>query len=243
MMERRIQNLNWKVFAELVKDNRGAILPVGTIEAHGCANLGTDITIPEFIAEKAAEKLNLLIAPTVNYGITRTLLPYSGSLTVSSEVFEAYVLEVAESLINTGFEWILILNGHGGNNAELESVARKLWKNTGGKSIVIHWWDFCEPLTVKMLKEKGTHAGLNENYMVMAANPDLVREDLFDARDIYRVRDGAYPYPNAGTILKYEDNSASLRFDRQEAEEYASAVVEYIFQYVKKVVQNWEITF
>ncbi|MGC9314187.1 MAG: creatininase family protein [bacterium] len=242
-MERRLQNLNWKTVKSLLKTHRGAILPVGTMEAHGCANLGTDITIPEFIAEKVAEKLNLLIAPTVNYGITRTLLPYSGSLTVSPEVFEAYVLDVAESLIKTGFEWILILNGHGGNNAELESVARRLWKNTGGKSIVIHWWDFCEPVTVKMLKEKGTHAGLNENYMVMAANPDLVREDLFDEEDVYFVRDGAYPYPNSGTILKYENNPAKLRFDRKEAEEYASAVVDYIYRYVKKVVQTWERTF
>ncbi len=242
-MERRLQNLNWKVVKSLLETHRGAILPVGTMEAHGCANLGTDITIPEFIAEKVAERLNLLIAPSVNYGITRTLLPYSGSLTVSPEVFEAYVLDVAESLIKTGFEWILILNGHGGNNAELESVARRLWKNTGGKSIVIHWWDFCEPVTVEILKEKGTHAGLNENYMVMAANPDLVREDLFDEEDVYFVRDGAYPYPNAGTILKYEEKPGALRFDRQEAEEYASAVVDYIYRYVKKVVQNWERTF
>ena len=80
-MERRLQNLNWKEVRDILMEKRGVILPVGTMEAHGCANLGTDITIPEYIAEKVADNLDLLIAPSINYGITRTLLPYPGSST------------------------------------------------------------------------------------------------------------------------------------------------------------------
>jgi creatinine amidohydrolase len=242
-MDRHLKNLNWKILSELTKTNRGAILPVGTMEAHGCANLGTDITIPEFIAERISERLNLLIAPSINYGITRTLLPYSGSLTVSPDVFEAYVYDVAESLINTGFEWILILNGHGGNNEQLESISRNLWKNARGKSIVIHWWEFCEPVTQKILKEKGTHGGLNETYMVMAANPALVHENLYDETDVFLVQSGAYPYPNPGTILSYEDGHGITRFDSAEADKYATVVVDYIASYIEKVVGKWNRVF
>jgi len=239
-MERKIQNLNWREFAEAIKSSRGAILPVGTIEAHGCTNLGTDVTIPEYLAERLAERLDLLIAPTINYGITRTLLPYPGSLTISPEVFEAYVYDAAESLIRAGFEWILMINGHGGNNRQLENIAQELWKNTGGKSVVIHWWQFCDPLTERVMGEIGGHAGLDETYMVMAANPELVKEKLFNEADAYLVRDGAYPYPNAGPLLLYEEGKGLPRFDRKEAVEYADAVTEYLAEYLKEVVGNWD---
>lgn len=242
-MDRQLQNLNWKEVRELIKTNRGVILPVGTMEAHGCANLGTDITIPKYIAGQIASELDALIAPTINYGITRTLLPYPGSSTISPEVFEAYVYEVAESLINTGFEWIMILNGHGGNNEPLENIVQKLWEQRGGKSIVIHWWDFCEPITNEILGEKGTHAGLNENYMVMAANPELVKEDLYDQRDIYEVKNGAYPYPKPGTILTYQNEKYELRFDSDEAKKYASAVTIYIAEYAREVLEKWNRAF
>ena len=54
------------------------IFPVGTLEAHGSSCIGTDNFIPESIAAGIAGRVNALIAPTVNYGITRSLLRYSG---------------------------------------------------------------------------------------------------------------------------------------------------------------------
>ena len=155
-MQRYIANLNWREFAEAIREIKGVILPVGTMEAHGCTNLGTDITIPEYLSERIADQLDLLIAPTINYGITRTLLPYPGSSTVSPEAFQNYVGQVAESLIRTGFEWILFLNGHGGHIEELADIARGLWRDTGGMSVVIHWWSMCEPVSYTHLRAHET---------------------------------------------------------------------------------------
>ncbi len=242
-MQRHLDALNWRDFSELLKSNRGAILPVGTIEAHGCTNLGTDNTIPEYIAEHLAERLDLLIAPTISYGITRTLLPYPGSLAVTPEVFEAFVFDVASSLIESGFDWLLILNGHGGNNKELESVARELWRITGGMSIVIHWWEFCEPVTKRVLGETGGHAGIDETYMVMASDPELVKKEMFDPENAYLVRPGAYPYPNGGTLLLYEEGQGLPRFDPNEAQKYAGAVVDNISEYVSEVLKKWNKNF
>jgi len=238
-MERHIKNLNWMEFGDLVKKIKGVILPIGTMEAHGCTNLGTDITIPEYQAEYLAEKLDLLIAPSINYGITRTLLPYSGSMTVTQESFIAYVSEISQSLIRNGFEWILYLNGHGGHIQELTDIGRSLWKETGGKSISIHWWELCEKLTREFFGEAGGHAGLDETAMVMAANPDLVKENLYSNSIIFQVRAGAQPYPQGGTILLYEEKQGKPRFDKREADSYANEVNKHLETYIKEVLVGW----
>jgi len=238
-MEREIARLNWHEFKQTVENIDGVILPVGTVEVHGCTNLGTDITIPEFLAKKLADRLDLLIAPTINYGITRTLLPYAGSMTVSPESFENYAHDVAVSLVESGFKFVVFLNGHGGHIDELARLALKLWRETGAKSIVLHWWQFCEPLTREILGESGGHSALDETYMVMAADESLVAPELSTPETTFLVREGAYPYPNAGLILQYKEGEGTPRFDKDEADRYAEAVVDYIERYIREVLAGW----
>ncbi len=124
---RKLEELNWMEFKRLVPKRTDAVLlPVGTIEAHGVTGLGTDNQIPSSIAERIAEPVNALIAPTIPYGITRTLLPYPGSLTVPPGTFEHYVAAVAASLADAGFKRIVFLNGHGGNTEILKDISIRL---------------------------------------------------------------------------------------------------------------------
>ena len=76
---RKLEELNWQEFGKIVpKVTDAVLLPVGTLEAHGVTGLGTDNFIPVSLAERIAGKVNALIAPTIPYGITRSLLPYPG---------------------------------------------------------------------------------------------------------------------------------------------------------------------
>ena len=60
----RLRDLTWREFRELVPARFDTVvLPVGTLEAHGGIPLGTDIIIPEYLAERLAERLPLVIAP------------------------------------------------------------------------------------------------------------------------------------------------------------------------------------
>ncbi len=135
---RKLEELNWMEFKRLVpKQTDAVLLPVGTIEAHGVTGLGTDNQIPSSIAERIAGKVNALIAPTVNYGITKSLLPYPGSVTVLPETFERYVAEVAASLADAGFRRVVLLNGHGGNTETLKNVSTRLYRDKHVYSMVI----------------------------------------------------------------------------------------------------------
>src|SRR4030095_8015652 len=82
-MTLRINDLSWEPFRDRVPAACDlAIVPVGTIEAHGAIPLGTDTMIPEATASGLAATLNALIAPSIAYGVTNSLLPFPGSTTV-----------------------------------------------------------------------------------------------------------------------------------------------------------------
>ena len=240
-MERRISHITYQDFSALVPARiKSALLPVGTMEAHGCTNLGTDITIPEYLCSHLAEKMNMLIAPAIPYGITRTLLPYPGSMTISPEAFEMYVSDVIFSLFRNGFENVIVINGHGGHYEPLQNAAKRAWTETGGRTLVIHWWELCAPVTEKVFGQAGGHAGIDETAMVMAADSDLVKPEQCEKIRAYLVRKGSYPYPNPAPMLIYKDGEGEPVFDVVLAKKYADSVVEFLANYIDDVLKMWE---
>jgi len=240
MMTKKLTELSYQDFARIVPEKIDTILlPVGTIEAHGCTNIGTDITIPEYICEKLAGRMNMLIAPTISYGVTRTLLPYPGSMTVSPESFEMYVTDALISLFHSGFRKVVIINGHGGHYEPLQNAAMKAWHETGGWTIVIHWWELCAPVTEKIFGQSGGHAAIDETAMVLAANPALVHAEQCKAVEPYLVARGTFIYPNPAPILLYRDGEGAPKFDTKMARRYANAVVNYLAEFINDVHKKW----
>ncbi|MBI4721223.1 MAG: creatininase family protein, partial [Chitinivibrionia bacterium] len=123
-MERKLQRLHWLKVRELVPSKINTVLlPVGTVEGHGSACLGTDNVIPEDIADGIAERVNALVAPIINYGITRSLYRYPGGSTIKPEHYALYSRDVLDSMVDSGFKNIVVINGHGGNNDVMKAVA------------------------------------------------------------------------------------------------------------------------
>lgn len=239
-MERELQKLHWLKIKELVPVSIDtAILPVGTVEAHGPACVGTDNYIPETIAAGIAEQVNALIAPTVNYGITKSLLRYPGGFTIEPETFQYYLRDILDSLARNGFHNIILLNGHGGNNTVLKSLAYEFHAESGRNIAVIHWWELCDELDRKFWGHPGGHAGTNETAIVQAVDPALVDEAAYDPEMAYWFRPGANVYPVPGTILLYEKDTGYPQFDAEKARQYRDAVVEEVGSFVKSVLDRW----
>jgi creatinine amidohydrolase len=240
-MPLKLEDLNWIEFKELVPDKIDTvILPVGTIEAHGVTNLGTDVSIPVFIAEKIADDLKAIVAPPIYYGITRTLYSYPGSLTVSSSVFENYLTEIMLSLADKGFLRVLVINGHGGHIDELKNVAMKIHREKKAKVAVIHWWILCEDLTKKFFGETGGHAGLDENAAVLAIDRDLVKKRRYKKDMVYLHRSGIYSLPGPGSILIYKEGEGYPDFNEKKAKAYMDKVVKKIKDDILEIFEKWE---
>jgi len=175
-MSLKINDLTWEQFRDRVPSTCDlAIVPVGTIEAHGAIPLGTDTIIPEALADELAQNFNALIAPSIAYGVTNSLLPFPGSTTVSSETFAAYLFEAVAGLVDAGFRRIVLLNGHGGQTGEVAAVVARLWNEKRAYAVAVEWWGFAEELSAKLYP--GTiwgHAGVEETAMILAIAPELV---------------------------------------------------------------------
>ncbi|MCY4431493.1 MAG: creatininase family protein, partial [Rhodospirillales bacterium] len=62
----RLDRLTWPEVGAYLDRANGILLPVGSTEQHGPNGpLGTDALCPEAVAQVAAERLGVLVAPTL----------------------------------------------------------------------------------------------------------------------------------------------------------------------------------
>ncbi len=223
-------------------DNGGntVILPIGTMEAHGALPLGTDVIIPYNLALKIAKDINAIVAPPVYYAITKSLLPYPGSLTVSKEIFEEYILDIVHSLSADGFTRIILMNGHGGNITSLENIMPAIWSETGSYSMLVNWWLFTAHITEEVYKQKGGHAGIDETAAIMYYAPELVRKELYteDMAEAYNSAIKTMPFP--GSIILYKEGEGLPDFNEDNAKIYMEKVEKVLSDKIKHILKKWD---
>jgi creatinine amidohydrolase len=179
--ERDMERINWMEFRELVPSKiRTVLLPTGTLEPHGVANNGADITAPVAMARAIAPRVNAMIAPAVPYGITGSMEAYPGAFQIPEAAYRPYVKAVLEGLAKNGLKNIIILNGHGGpQTAVLTAVAAEVAAEKRVRTLVINWWSFASDVTKEVFGEDGGHAGWNETAMVQAVDRTLVHPERY----------------------------------------------------------------
>ena len=162
-------------------------------------------------------------------------------MTVEPENFKAYVIDVVDSLADIGFKNVIVLNGHGGNNAALKEIAVSAHRDLEINIAVIHWWELCEDVTTEFFGHVGGHAGTDETAMVQAIDPDLVDEDTYDPALAYLFRRGADIYPVPGSILLYKEGEGYPEFDASRAKEYQARVFTAVGDFVEMVLKKWRM--
>jgi creatinine amidohydrolase len=94
------------------------ILPVGVVEEHGAhLPLGLDSLAAEIYAAAAAphlerEGFEVLVAPTIPYGVARAAIDFPGTLSLEPETLRALLVDVGRSLARHGLKRQVFLNGH-----------------------------------------------------------------------------------------------------------------------------------
>jgi len=236
-----MEELTWMEFKKLVPDKIDAVLlPVGTLEAHGCTALGTDNILPVAIVERIAPGLGALIAPVIPYGITRSLLAYPGSTSVTPDTFERYVWEVCTSLADTGFKRIAILNGHGGNTEQLRNICFRLYREKKVFCLVIDWWVLCAEEIKEAYGHEGGHAGTDETGMVQALRPELVRKELYKDDLAAQATPGLITSPFPGSIILYEKDEGYPNFDAERARKLLDLVCAKVERSIVDVFKRWK---
>src|SRR5512140_2147452 len=236
-MERHLQKLSWLTIKQLVPSQIDTIIfPAGTVEGHGSSCIGTDNFIPEMLAEGIAERVNALIAPTLNYGITRSLLRYNGGSTIVEDNYRPFVRDILDSLADTGFHNVILMNGHGGNNNALKTVAMDFNRDRKCNIAGIHWWQLCGKMTEQFFGHVGGHSGTDETALVMSIDPNLGGQQQYDPNLAYYMNPGADVYPVPGTILLYKRGQGYPDYDFKQLQEYRQKVIDTVGDFVEMVL-------
>lgn len=107
------------------RDGSLLVVPVGSLEQHGYhLPVATDTLLVDAVAHGAAGETDapVLVSPPVWTGLSPHHLPFGGTVSLEREALSAHLEGIAGTALENGFDALLLLNGHGGNAALIDSV-------------------------------------------------------------------------------------------------------------------------
>jgi creatinine amidohydrolase len=235
--------LGWQEFGELVPARvKTVLVPFGSLEPHGVIPNGTDSLAPEAMARDIAARVDALIAPTLNYGVTEAMKAYPGAVSISAEAYAPFAEAVLDNLALQGFKNIIVLNGHGGNTAVLNAAATKVANARRVRVLVVNWWTLADDITKAVFKQNGGHAGNNETAYVQAIVPQHVHPERYrpEMAEPNAPAGAYYTVPVASTILLYEKGQGYPTFDAAQAKEYFRKVNDRVAELVLDTIAKWD---
>ena len=161
-----------------------AVLPVAAVEQHGPhLPLSVDATLLAGVIDAALPLLSadlpVLLLPAQNVGLSTEHLSYPGTLTLSPATLIALWTELGACVARAGVKKLLLLNGHGGNVAAMDIVARELRQRHGLLVYGSSWFNLVDEATNARVAAQehrfGIHGGEIETSMMLHLAPQLVR--------------------------------------------------------------------
>jgi creatinine amidohydrolase len=113
----RIEELNWLDVENYLRNEDRIMLVLGSCEQHGYLSLLTDVKVPLALADIASQQTGVLVAPPLNFGSSPYFMGYPGTLSLRASTLLDVIEDLVQSAYSHGFRRILVLNGHGGNDA------------------------------------------------------------------------------------------------------------------------------
>ena len=87
MNHQRLQELKWPDVKEYLENDQRIILPIGSTEQHSFwLPLGTDSMVAIALAEEAAKKTDVLVAPPLWMGWSPHHMALPGTITIRPEI-------------------------------------------------------------------------------------------------------------------------------------------------------------
>lgn len=191
----RITDMNWMQVEAYLKADDRCVVPLGSTEQHAYLSLSVDSLLAERVALEAAEPVGVPVFPVLHYGVAPYFRYFPGTVTLRVETYMQVVRDILDSLRDTGFKRILIVNGHGGNRPAAPLAQQWMLEQSDVRVKFHNWWN--APKTwaqVQQIDRVSTHASWMENFpwtrLASVAMPaerkpafDTVQLDMLNARE------------------------------------------------------------
>ena len=180
----RLEELTAPDYVEAVaKSSETCILPIGVFEKHGAhLPLGTDLYLARELSLRAAGQEYTVVFPWYYFSQINEARHQPGTISYSPELIWQVLQETLNELARNGFKKVIIVNGHGGNNAFLNYFG--MAQLSEKRPYTLYWF---QPETSQNLVEKvealtqhdqyDAHGGNRETSMMKATNPEVVHTD------------------------------------------------------------------
>lgn len=180
----RYEELTAPDFVKAVeKSAKTCIIPIGVFEKHGPQlPLGTDLYESREYALRAAAKEYAVVFPWYYFSQINEAKHQPGTIAYSPELIWKILQETLNELSRNGFEKIIIVNGHGGNNAFLNFFG--MAQLSERRNYSLYWFQPSDDAAVTKKVEELTmqdkldaHAGNSESSEMSAIQPGVVHLD------------------------------------------------------------------
>lgn len=180
----RMEELTAPDFVKAVeKSSRTCIIPIGVFEKHGAQlPLGTDLYMAREYALRAAEQEYTIVFPWYYFSQINEARHQPGTIAYSPELIWKVLQETLDELSRNGFDKIILVNGHGGNNAFLNYFG--MAQLSERRNYSLYWF---RPERNKEVAAKAerlsqadntdSHAGNSETSMMEAVKPDITHPE------------------------------------------------------------------
>ncbi|HHV85713.1 MAG TPA: creatininase family protein [Petrimonas sp.] len=223
----RMEELSAPEFITAVeKSSKTVILPIGVFEKHGPhMPLGTDLYTAREIALRAAEKEYTVVFPWYYFSQINEARHQPGTIAYSPEIIWKVLQETLDELSRNGFKKIIIINGHGGNNAFLNYFG--MAQLSEKRDYALYWFQpTYDPEVIKKAEalsqhdQYAQHAGNTETSTLKAIVPDLVHPektgqqsgmDLDRLKNLPNVYSGIWWYARYPNHYSGDGSKASAR--------------------------------
>ena len=191
----------------LARDPR-LLVPVGTCEQHGPhLPLGCDTIIVEHLADELSRNLQILRAPTIEYGVnTATKRQYPGNATVRRKTLHRWMNDLVASWEQSGVQEFVILTAHG-HDPHQEALSTIRPRRARVSIVDIFALDFTGELDDP---DGPVHGGELDTSLLLYVAPDLVAMSSaqdFPAPDRLRAR---YRRTGSGVVPKRSPGSVGV---------------------------------
>lgn len=132
MIKTNIANMVWPEVEEALRRNAVVMVPLASIEPSGRHSvMGGEIHIADYYARNVAERTQSLWVPTMPFGYAPTFMGFAGAITLQPTTLQSVIVDICKSLIHHGFDHILIVDNHSGNEHIAEQAARQIRQEVG----------------------------------------------------------------------------------------------------------------
>ncbi len=226
----RLEELTWVEATSAIADSV-AILPIGAIEAHGPhLPLNTDLLISEEVTRRTAAELvkarSVVILPSIAYGVSYVGTCFAGTTPTPPGALTQTIAEVLVTTLDRGATAAIIVNSHL-EPAHIAAVTEARERAAGASQKPVAFPDIRDPRWSLRLSQEFRdgmrHAGAYETSLILAAYPQLVRQEMLPTLEPVMVdlpaalRAGARYFDEAGGTLGYFGNPVSATTEEGEA--------------------------